>query len=142
MRVDGLTIALRERAPWESVDLGVALVRSHARRIVPVWLLSSGLLCAACIGIGYLLDLGWLGGVLLWWSKPLLDRIPLFVLSRAVIGETPGFRATWRAGWGWGWRQLWPWLLWRRLHPGRCVLLAMDLLERPAGAQLRTRPFR
>ena len=98
MRVDGLTIALRERAPWESVDLGVALVRSHARRIVPVWLLSSGLLCAACIGIGYLLDLGWLGGVLLWWSKPLLDRIPLFVLSRAVIGETPGFRATWRAG--------------------------------------------
>lgn len=134
MRVEGLTIALRERSPWEAVDLGVALVRAHAGRILPAWLLASGLLCALCIGIGYLLDLPWLGGLLLWWSKPLLDRIPLFVLSRVVMGEQPGFRAIWRAGWGWGWRELWPWLTWRRLHPGRCLLLAMDLLERPRGA--------
>jgi hypothetical protein len=139
MRVEGLTIALRERSPWEAVDLGVALVRAHAGRILPAWLLAGALLCAACIGVGALLGLPWLGGLLLWWCKPLLDRIPLYVLSRVVLGEQPGFRDAWRAGWRWNWSALWPWLLWRRLHPGRCLLLAMDMLERPRGEARRQR---
>lgn len=135
MQAEALSFAVRERAPWEAVDLGVALTRTHARLIWSVWGLVSVPIAALCCGFSYLIDAAWLGALLIWWLKPVYDRIPLYVLSRAVLGATPGFTETLRAQWHWGWRGIVPWLLWRRLHPGRCLLLAVDLLEQPHGAR-------
>ncbi len=77
----------------------------------------------------------------MWWLKPMFDRIPLFVLSRAVFGESPTLRATLDAQRHWGWRAIVPWLPWRRrLHPaGRAMLLPVDLLEGSTGAQRSVR---
>lgn len=139
MRFDGVTIALRSRSAWEAVDLGVALVRANAARIYAAWLLATlpafVAVNAACALIGAM----WPAPLILWWLKPAFDRIPLFVVSRAVFGEEPALAETLRAQRSWGWRALASWLTFRRLHPGRAMLLPVDLLEAPPRETRRKR---
>ena len=129
MRIDRLGIALRARTSWEAVDLGIALARHHARVWVGPWLLCAGLLCALLLGVGHLLGWLWLAPLMLWWLKPALDRIPLFVLSRAVFGHEPTRAEVYRAAWRWGWGPTLPRLLWLRFDPFRALSLPSDLLE-------------
>ncbi|WP_395682684.1 DUF4129 domain-containing protein [Dokdonella sp.] len=135
MRLDDLTIALRLRAAWEASDLGIALVRTHARSIWLAWVIVTLPVFALLNLVAGLAHVAWLAALLLWWLKPVFDRIVLFVLSRAVFGEAPRLRETLHAQRTWGWRAIVPWLFWRRLHPGRAMLLAVDLLEGVGGAQ-------
>ncbi len=134
MRLEGMSIVLRPRSPWEATDLGVALVRQHAARIYAAWVLVTLPVCLLLTAFGMLIDQVWVGALLMWWLKPIFDRIPLYVLSRAVFGAAPSLRETVHAQWSWGWRA-WRWLHWRRLHPGRALLLPVDLLEGLSGAQ-------
>jgi hypothetical protein len=138
MHLEGMTITLRPRTPWEAADLGIALTRRHAGTIYRAWLLVTLPVCLLLIAVGALLDKVWLATLLLWWLKPVFDRIVLFVLSRAVFGAAPTTTETLRAQWHWG-RNIWRWLHWRRLHPGRALLLPVDLLENLGGAQRRER---
>jgi len=139
MRLEGVTIALRARSAWEAVDLGVALVRANAARIYTAWLLVTlpafVLINVTCALIGTM----WLAPLILWWLKPAFDRIPLFVISRAVFDEAPSLGETLRAQRNWGWRALASWLTFRRLHPGRAMLLPVDLLEAPPRETRRKR---
>jgi hypothetical protein len=135
MQLEGLTIALRTRAPWEAADLGIALVRAHAARIYAAWALITLPVFVLLNAIACMLGWAWLAGFALWWLKPVFDRIVLFVASRAVFGNTPSLRETLVAQRSWGWRGIAPWLLWRRFHPGRAMLLSVDLLEGLTGAQ-------
>ncbi|HSX61068.1 MAG TPA: DUF4129 domain-containing protein [Tahibacter sp.] len=129
MRLEGLTVALRQRSSWEATDLGVALARRHARTVWASWVVVT-LPVFALLNLGTaLIDTVWLASLLLWWLKPVFDRIPLFVLSRAVFGATPSVRDTVRAQRNWGWRPMLGWLTWRRLHPSRSLLMPVDLLE-------------
>lgn len=139
MQLEGLTIALRARTPWEAVDLGIALVRAHAARIWVAWILVTLPMFALLNTLGYLIGLPWLAGLALWWLKPAFDRIPLYVISRAVFGAVPSLRETLVAQRTSGLGQITPWLLWRRFHPGRAMLLPVDLLEGATGAQRKER---
>lgn len=135
MRVEGLTVALRPRSAWEATDLGVALVRRHAATIWAAWVLTTlPVLLLLCVA-GALLDMVWLAGLLLWWLKPVFDRVPLYILSRAVFGAAPGVAETVRAQRNWAWRPMFAWLTWRRLHPARSLLLPVDLLEGLSGSR-------
>ncbi|MBD8525499.1 DUF4129 domain-containing protein [Pseudomarimonas arenosa] len=132
MRVDGLNIVLRQRPPWEAADLGMGLVRRHARVLFGSWALATLpvflALHLALTPLGY----AWLAGLLFWWLKPMFDRLPIYVLSRGILGQEVSIREALKQM-RWGWSRIWPWLLWRRLHPARSLLLAMDLLEQPVG---------
>ncbi|WP_064746028.1 hypothetical protein [Lysobacter antibioticus] len=139
MRLEALTVALRPRSAWEAAELGMALVRRHAGAIWKPWLLTSLPLLVALNAVGWALDLLWLAGLLMWWLKPWFDRIPLFVLSRAVFGETPDTRQTVRAALRWGARWWLPYLTWRRLGPARSLYLPVDLLEGGSGSEARHR---
>ncbi|MCG6117991.1 MAG: DUF4129 domain-containing protein [Aquimonas sp.] len=139
MRIDHLGVALRPRSGWEAVELGFALLRRHAGTVFGAWLLASLPLLALALLLGWALDRLWLAALLLWWLKPAFDRIPLFVLSRAVFGATPGLRETLLAQRSFGSGAILPWLLWRRLSPGRCLLLPADLLEGLSGREGRQR---
>ncbi|MEO6688642.1 MAG: DUF4129 domain-containing protein, partial [Dokdonella sp.] len=136
---DDLTIALRTRAPWEAADLGIALVRTHAARIYAAWIVTTLPIFLLLNAFACLLDWAWLAALATWWLKPLFDRIVLLVASRAVFGNIPSLRETLVAQRSWGWRGIAPWLLWRRFHPGRAMLLSVDLLEGVTGAQRRER---
>jgi hypothetical protein len=139
MRLEHMTVQLRARSGPEAVELGMALVRRHAAAIWRPWLWVTVPLFALLNAVAVAVDAVWLAGLLMWWLKPAFDRIPLFVLSRAVFGSVPGLRETAVAQLHWGWRTLLHALSWRRLSPARSLLMPIDLLEGAAGAQLRER---
>ncbi|MBW8810176.1 MAG: DUF4129 domain-containing protein [Lysobacter sp.] len=139
MKLEALTVTLRPRTSWEAAELGMALVRRHAGAIWKPWLLVTVPILVLLNAAGWALDLLWLSGLLMWWLKPWFDRIVLFVISRAVFGETPSTRQTVRAQFRWGARWWLPYLTWRRLGPARSLYLPVDLLEGGSGSEARQR---
>jgi hypothetical protein len=134
MRLDQLSVALRQRDPWEATDLGVALWRRHFAAIARPWLGLSLPVLVLSSALAWSLDAIWAAGLLMWWLKPWFDRVPLYVLSRAVFGSVPTTMQVLRAP------ELYrpgllAWLTWRRLHPARALLLPVDLLEGVRGAR-------
>ncbi|MDQ1091522.1 hypothetical protein QE400_000935 [Xanthomonas sacchari] len=139
MRIERLDVVLRARSAWEAMELGNALVRRHAGAIWKPWLLIT-LPLFVVLNLGaWAIDQLWLAPLLLWWLKPVLDRIPLFVISRAVFGDVPRVRDTVRAQGAWGWRPLLGYLTWRRLSPARSVFMPLELLEGASPDQQRER---
>ncbi len=139
MNLESLTVALRPRTAWEAVELGTALTRRHAGAIWAPWLLLGVPLFVALNGLAWAIGMMWLAPLLMWWLKPALDRIPLYVLSRAAFGTVPGTAETLRAQFRWGLRWLLPYLTWRRLSPVRALNLPVDLLEGSSGDNARAR---
>src|SRR5690606_4436193 len=92
MKLESLRVELRRRSPWEAVELGTALVRRNAAAIWIPWLLLVAPVFVAVNLAALAVDRIWMAWLAMWWLKPLFDRIPLYVLSRAVFGETPTTR--------------------------------------------------
>ena len=139
MRIESLTVALRPRTAWEAVELGTALVRRHASAIWKPWLLLTLPVFVLFNAMAWAIDSMWLAFVLMWWLKPAFDRIPLFVLSRAVFGDVPTTRQTLAAQRNWGMSWLPGYLSWRRLSPLRSLNLPVDFLEGARGRDARER---
>lgn len=139
MKLDTVTVELRPRSSWEAMELGTALVRRHAGAIWIPWLIVTGLAFAllnlAAWAIGHL----WLAWLLMWWLRPVFDRIPMYVLSRAVFGTVPRVADTLRAQLRWGWKPMLGHLTWRRFSPMRAAMLPVDLLEGAEPARLAER---
>ena len=129
MRLDQPRVELRPRSPWEAMELGTALVRTHARAIWLPWLLVTLPVFALLNVIGWFAGLLPWAAIVMWWLKPVFDRIPLFVLSRALFGDVPTMRQTVAAQRSWAWRAMPAYLTWRRLGPTRALYLPVDLLE-------------
>ncbi len=139
MRLESLTVQLRARSSWEAMELGMALVRRDAAAIWKPWCLVTLPVFLLINALGWALDLFGLAMVLMWWLKPLFDRVPLYVISRSVFGATPSTRETLRAQWRWGWKPMLHHLTWRRFSPVRAFNLPVDLLEGVQGPRLRER---
>lgn len=136
MRLDDVAIALRPRTPWEAVDLGVAVYRRWWKPVMVAWAFTA--LPALLVVAVAVEDLWWalLIAVLL---EPLLERVPLHVVSRAIFGATPELRDTLRALpelWS---RSLVGVYLPHRLHPARPTIAPVAVLEGLRGSQRRRR---
>ena len=94
------------------------------------WLLVTGpvfvLLNLAAWTVGHI----WLAWLLMWWLRPAFDRIPMYVLSRAVFGSVPGIAETLRAQLRWGWRPMRGHLTWRRLSPLQPAVMQWSIRRR------------
>ncbi|MDN5782778.1 MAG: DUF4129 domain-containing protein, partial [Luteimonas sp.] len=139
MKLESLRVELRPRSPWEAVELGTALVRRNAAAIWIPWLLLVAPVFVSVNLAALAVDRIWIAWLLMWWLKPVFDRIPLYVLSRAVFGETPTTRQTLAAQRSWGWRAIRAHLSWRRISLTRALALPVDLLEGADGGRLRER---
>jgi hypothetical protein len=64
-----------------------------------------------------------------WWSKPLFERVPLWVLSRALFGDAPELQQVLRELPRLWLRRLPLALVWHRLHPSRAMMQPVALLE-------------
>jgi hypothetical protein len=137
MRVDALVVALRPRSMWEAADLGIRLVQANAgsvwRTTWPMFLVVLALTFASdALG-------DWAPVLVIFWCKPWLDRGLLFVLSRAVFGESTRPADLWRARKGVLWKRPIATLTTLRLSPWRTFVLPIDQLEGQRGAALRAR---
>lgn len=141
MQIDQLQIELRPRTNAQALDLGFALLRSHAgatyKAYLALWLplmAIAALLTVAWPGMAWLWALG------AWWLKPLLERAPLYVLSRQVFGTAVTWQEAVRA-WprqlGGGWLRLLTWG--RLLAQTRCLYQPVWQLEMARGAVARNR---
>ncbi len=111
MQIDKLQIELRPRSHAQALDLGFALLRSHAGAAYMAFLVLWLPLVAVCMAVTLVFpNLGWTTGILAWWCRPLLERAPLYVLSRQVFGTTVSWQEAVRA---------WP----RQLRGGALMLL-------------------
>lgn len=129
MRIEDLQLVLRPRSGFQAADLGMALVRANARVIWLSWLAVVLPLAIALNLAGWYFDLLWLAGLLLWWLKPVFERIPLYVVSRAAFGEQVSVGQTLRAQAGFGLGSLPGYLLWRRFGLARSLMMPVDMLE-------------
>ncbi|EXI67457.1 MAG: hypothetical protein AW08_02013 [Candidatus Accumulibacter adjunctus] len=89
MRLEDIAVRLRRRSAWEAIDLGQAMLRQWAVRIYGAWFATYWL-----AGLLLLAFWPWPGYViaLLWWLKPLFDRVLLHVCSRSLFGEACSVR--------------------------------------------------
>jgi hypothetical protein len=90
--LEATTAVLRPRNPWEAIDLGFALVQAWWKPLYKSWF--ALLLPLTVVLHGVCSQALWLVPWLIWWLKPLLDRIPLYILSHALFGEVPSLRQT------------------------------------------------
>jgi hypothetical protein len=138
MRLEDITAEVRPRGRWEAVDLGFAMVRRHFPRLLLAWFL-----CIGPIWALFLWGSQWIGLplaiIVIWWLKPIYERLPLFVLSRALFGPPPTIRETLRA---------WPKLMIShlghalvaaRLSGTRTLLLPVTMLEGLRGSDRKQR---
>ena len=87
MQPADLAITLRRRSPWEAMDLGLTMLQRWWRAVYVPHLIVAVPIMAAAIATGWYFERAWLGILLIWWLKPVYDRVVLHVLSRAVFGE-------------------------------------------------------
>ncbi len=131
MKLEAISAEIRPRSAWEAVDLGWALARRHYARILRFWLVAVVPIWALILG--FLHDRLFLAMVLIWWLKPIYERVPLFVLSRSLFGNPPGGRDLLR-----NWPrlmlgQLPQTLIIRRLSAHRTLVLPVAELENLRG---------
>lgn len=137
MRIESIAVTLRPRSQGEAADLGLALVREHARSIwrcfTPVYVV------VAVLALCLVDTAGWLPIFVVFWLKPWLDRSLLFVLARAVFGESTRWSDLWRARRQVFGGSLLRTLLWRRFSPWRAYTQPVEQLEGQRGAARRKR---
>lgn len=135
--LERLKVAVRARAPFEALDLGLAVLRAHAAPTYGAWL--AFFLPVALLVHSLLWQHPWWAALALVWLKPLLGRPVLHVLGRATFGEVPGVWATFKAFPLIYRRGSLATLLWRRLGPERSLLLPVWQLEGQHGGDYRQR---
>jgi hypothetical protein len=138
VRIENLSINLRRRTPWEALDLGHGMLRAWAGPAYRAWAVSYW-----AVGLPLLLLLWpWqeFGFLILWWLKPLFDRVLLYAYSRSLFDTPTSATDVWRAlpgllrGPG-----LLSALTLRRLSMARSFLLPVWQLEDQRGAAARAR---
>ena len=86
---DRLGMAIRLRDPWEAVDLGFILLRTHWRPVLARLAGRDAPLSRWPSSLLFWNQL-WVPPLVIWWLKPALDRVVLHVLAKATFGEVPG----------------------------------------------------
>ena len=137
MQLGKLQAVLRQRSSFEAIDLGFAMARRWWGATWGAWLI--------CVAPVYAIVWALLHGspiwayVVLWWLIPIFDRVPLFVISRALFGEQVGLRGLLRELPRLWTRHLIYSLVLYRFDLARSFIMPMLQLE---GGELRTRSRR
>jgi hypothetical protein len=137
MQLEAMSLVLRPRSAWEGCDLGVRLLQAWLK---PVY--SSYLALATPVFLVFLATSGiaaWLPALLIWLSKPWLDRTILFSLSRALFGESTAPRDVWAARRQVWWSQFAVTWTFRRLSASRSFTQPILQLEGLSGAERTAR---
>lgn len=131
MDLSRIGIVARERTSWEALDLGIVLARKWYRPLLLGWIIPSALVFILFTILFF--DNLWVGVTLTWWLKPVWDRIPLHIASRALFGEEVSVKSALKSLPKLAWTDLIPWLTWRRLSFTRSFDMPITVLENLKG---------
>jgi hypothetical protein len=138
MAVERMAIRLRPRSPWEALDLGLALARRQWRPVYGAFL--AVYLPAVAVAYAVFFEHPLWAWLLLWWLKPLFDRVVLAVLAPAMFGEPVRIAKLLRSLPVLAWRSsIVGALTWRRFDLARSLHLPVYQLEQLNGATARAR---
>jgi len=126
MNPDSMVFVAKPRKGYEALDLGFIMVRQWWKTLYASWLVVTFPLFLVLL---WVFEGNGIPSLILWWFKPLFERIHLFILSRAVFGECPGWREVVSEFRRYGRTQVIQSLSWRRLSPTRSLDLAVMQLE-------------
>lgn len=87
MKLESLNFEVRHRSHWEALDLGTLLAKRWYGRLLVCWLLLAA--PVFCIVFVLLFNHPFWAIFIVWWLKPLYERVPLLFLSTSVFGEVP-----------------------------------------------------
>ncbi|XVN18841.1 DUF4129 domain-containing protein [Pseudomonas corrugata] len=131
MRLSDASVVIRPRTAWEAMDLGVLMSQQHRRLLMTSWaIITLPIYTLLCL---LLWDSPSLVLLVFWWLKPAFDRLPLYILSKALFGETPTLKQALRQWPALLKPQLFASLTWRRLSLSRSFLMPVVQLEGLAG---------
>ena len=93
MQLSQIKADIRLRSAWEAVDLGFAMVQTWAKTIYPPWII---FLVTFSVAIWIIIpeDSRWLASLILWWCKPIYDRLLLYIVSQQLFSLPVG---TWQS---------------------------------------------
>jgi len=92
VQLNRIQAVVRPRNPWESLDLGFSMVQQWWKPLYKIWFTLMLPLFLTVFVLFYENIL--IATLILWWLKPLYDRILLHFFSRALFGEQPTIRQT------------------------------------------------
>lgn len=143
MKLEEVTAEIRPRGKWESIDLGCALVRENYSIVMVAWFAVVVPMWLGIIALSQLWPWAegrpWMALLGCWLSVPLTDRVPLFVLSRALFGDTVTGLEVVRAAPRMLWRRWLSAVFFRRLSFNRGLSLPVEELEGLRGQVYRDR---
>jgi hypothetical protein len=137
MQIEAIALVLRPRSIWEGCDLGVRLLQSCLRSVFSCYLAVALPLFAVLLSTYGIAT--WLPALLIWLSKPWLDRTILFALARALFGEPTRPADVWAARGQVWWAGIETTLTLQRLSASRSFKQPILQLEGLHGAELRAR---
>ena len=138
MNLEQLTLEVRPRTPWESMDVAVRLAVTHWRLLLSSWMATVFPL-VLIINILLINDYPYWAFFLVWFLKPLYDRVPLFVLSRVIFSEQISWKDVVSAIPSFFKTGIFTSLTLYRLDPGRAFALPVRQLEGLKGKPRRDR---
>ncbi|BCB25765.1 membrane protein [Sulfurimicrobium lacus] len=138
MALENFAIEARRRSGWEALDLGLVMLRQWRGPVYRAWFATWGLFALALSPLLWWSPV-WFG-VLVWWLKPLFDRVLLKVYAEATFGAAPTVKEVWRALPGLIRRSgMFAGLTWGRINTARSFLLPIVQLEGQRGREGRAR---
>jgi Domain of unknown function (DUF4129) len=136
VQLERMTLGVRPRSGWESIDLGFQMARVWWKQTWAIWLaLYVPVAAIALLAIPNT----FYAVVFLWWLKPLFDRAVLHGLSRLVFGEHNSVAATIFEARDWLRPGLVLALTLRRFELARSFALPVTALEKQTGKPARQR---
>lgn len=137
MRLSDINLAIRPRSAWEALDLGILLARRQIGLLALSWaLLTLPVFAALTLALWRYPTLSLL---VFWWLKPLFERLPLYILSSSLFGDTPTLRRCAKALPGLLRPQWFASLTWRRFSLTRSFDLPVLQLEGLSGPARKRR---
>jgi len=127
MDLSRLKIDPRLRTPWQAIDLGFVMARRWWLPLALSWAIP----CLTLFVIVSAILPGYpsICFIVVWWFKPLWDRLPIMLASRALFSEPLDVKALLRQTFSIFKRDWFSSLTWRRLSPTRSFDIPVGLLE-------------
>jgi len=132
VQIDKMSARVRPRKPMEAIDLGFMMVQQWWRKIALSWLVLT-LPIFIIINV-ILIDHEVWAAIIFWWLKPLYDRVPLHIISRALFGNVESLKNILKAIPGLIFPHMIKMLTILRLDPTRSFNLPVWQLEKLTGS--------